>query len=69
MSTFEGHAKSLAELYVFYQRLYDDHPLMAKYVNNAGYRILRQTKKYKSNSEKVRQQAQAEFSKEKQLLA
>lgn len=68
MSTFAGHAKSLAELYVYYKRLYVDHPVLATYVNNAGHRILRQTEKYKSNSSAVRAQAQSEFSKEKQLL-
>ena len=68
MSAFVGHAKSLAEQYVFYKRLYDDHPIMAKYVNNAGFRILKQTQKYKANSSTVRAQAEAEFQKEKQLL-
>jgi hypothetical protein len=70
MSEFKGHAKSLADLYVYYQRLETDgfYPLLGKYVKNASYRILGQTKKYAQESGSVRAMARAEFSKEKALL-
>lgn len=71
MSEFKGHAKSLADLYVYYQRLNTDgfYPLLGKYVKSTSYRILGQTKKYAQESGSVRAMAQAEFSKEKALLA
>ena len=76
MSTFKGNAKSLAEQYVFYQRLLTDtyengqliYPKLGKYVQNASYRILDQTRKYAADASAVRAQAQAEFAKEKALL-
>lgn len=70
MSNFVGHAKSLSEQYVFYQRLNTDgyYPTLGKYVRNASQRILGQTKKYNSDSSAIRAQAQAEFAKEKALL-
>ena len=42
MSTFKGHAKSLGEQYVFYQRLKTDgyYPKLSQYVSNASYRII-----------------------------
>lgn len=70
MSTFKGHAKSLSGQYVYYQRLKSDgyYPKLAKYVQNASYRILGQTEKYSADASAVRAQAQAEFAKEKILL-
>ena len=70
MSTFKGHAKSLSEQYVFYQRLKTDgyYPKLGEYVSNAAYRILGQTRKYAADASTVRAQAQAEFAKEKTLL-
>lgn len=70
MSTFKGHAKSLSEQYVFYQRLKTDgyYPKLSQYVSNASYRIFTQTKKYAADASAVRAQAQAEFAKEKMLL-
>ena len=76
MSTFKGHAKSLGEQYVFYQRLLTDRDKngqlfylnLGKYVSSTSYRILSQTKKYAADASAVRAQAQAEFSKEKMLL-
>ena len=76
MSTFKGHAKSLSELYVFYQRLKTDkypngqliYPKLGQYVQNASLRILDQTRKYAVDASAVRAQAQAEFTKEKMLL-
>ena len=70
MSTFKGHAKSLGEQYVFYQRLKTDgyYPKLSQYVSNASYRIYTQTKKYAADASAVRAQAQAEFAKEKMLL-
>lgn len=70
MSEFKGHAKSLADLYVYYKRLNTDgfYPFLGKYVRNASYRILGQTKKYAQESGSVRAMAQAEFTKEKALL-
>lgn len=70
MSTFKGHAKSLSEQYVFYQRLKTDgyYPKLSQYVSNASYRIYTQTKKYAADASAVRAQAQAEFAKEKMLL-
>lgn len=71
MSQFRGHAKSLSELYVFYQRLNTDgfYPTLGKYVQYASYRILHQTRKYASESDSVRTMAMAEFQKEKRLLS
>lgn len=70
MSTFKGHAKSLSEQYVFYQRLKTDgyYPKLSQFVSNASYRIFTQTKKYAADASAVRAQAQAEFAKEKMLL-
>lgn len=70
MSTFKGHAKSLGEQYVFYQRLKTDgyYPKLSQYVSNASYRIYTQTQKYAADASAVRAQAQAEFAKEKMLL-
>ena len=70
MSTFKGHAKSLGDQYVFYQRLKTDgyYPRLSQYVSNASYRIYTQTKKYAADASAVRAQAQAEFAKEKMLL-
>ena len=70
MAVFEGHAKSLSQLYVFYQRLNTDgfYPKLGQYVSNACSRILGQTQKYKADSSAARSQAQAEFTKEKALL-
>ena len=70
MSTFKGHAKSLSEFYVFYQRLKSDgyYPKLTKYVTSAADRILKQTQKYVADASAVRSQAQAEFMKEKMLL-
>ena len=70
MSTFKGHAKSLGEQYVFYQRLKTDgyYPKLSQFVSNASYRIYTQTKKYAADASAVRAQAQAEFAKEKMLL-
>ena len=76
MSTFKGHAKSLGEQYVFYQRLLTDrdtngnlfYPKLGKYISNASYRIYTQTQKYAADASAVRAQAQAEFTKEKMLL-
>ena len=70
MSTFKGHAKSLGEQYVFYQRLKTDgyYPKLSQYVSNASYRIYTQTQKYAADASAVRAQAQAEFVKEKMLL-
>ena len=70
MAVFEGHAKSLSQLYVFYKRLNKDgyHPKLGEYVSNACARILGQTQKYKADSSAVRAQAQAEFTKERMLL-
>ena len=70
MSTFKGHAKSLGEQYVFYQRLKTDgyYPRLSQYVSNASYRIYTQTKKYAADASAVRAQAKAEFAKEKMLL-
>lgn len=71
MSQFRGHAKSLSELYVFYQRLNTDgyYPTLGKYVRYASKRILRQTEKYSDESDSVRAMAKAEFQKEKRLLS
>lgn len=70
MAVFEGHAKSLSQLYVFYKRLNTDgyYPKLGEYVSNACSRILGQTQKYKADSSAVRAQAQAELAKEKALL-
>lgn len=70
MAVFEGHAKSLSQLYVFYQRLNTDgfYPKLGQYVSSTCSRILGQTQKYKADSSAVRAQAQAEFTKEKALL-
>lgn len=70
MSTFKGHAKSLEEQYVFYQRLKTDgyYPKLSQYVSSASYRIYTQTQKYSADTSAVRAQAQAEFTKEKMLL-
>lgn len=70
MAVFDGHAKSLSQLYVFYKRLNTDgyYPKLGEYVSNACTRILGQTEKYKANSSVVRAQAQAEFTKERMLL-
>ena len=61
MSQFRGHAKSLSELYVFYQRLNTDgfYPTLGKYVRYASFRILDQTKRYADESESVYRMARA----------
>lgn len=71
MSNFEGHAKSLSQLYVYYKRLNTDgyYPTLGEYAENASYRILGQTSKYAQDSSSVRAMAKAEFSKEKKLLS
>lgn len=71
MSQFRGHAKSLSELYVFYQRLNTDgfYPTLGKYVRYASFRILDQTERYAGESESVYRMARAEFQKEKNLLS
>lgn len=70
MAVFNGHAKSLSQLYVFYDRLKTDsrHPKLGEYVSNACSRILEQTQKYRADSSLVRQQARSEFNKERALL-
>ena len=70
MSNFIGHAKSLSDGYVYYERLLTDnyYPTLGKYVKFASLRILEQTLKYNQNGQSVRQQAKAEFAKEKELL-
>ena len=70
MNQFRGHAKSLSELYVFYQRLNTDgfYPTLGKYVQYASLRILNQTEKYSNESDSVYAMAKAEFRKEKMLL-
>lgn len=71
MPEFKGKAKSLAELYVYYQRLSTDgfYPTLSKYVNYAGQRMVHQTYKYSNDARAVRAMAQAEFKKEKNILS
>lgn len=71
MPEFKGKAKSLEELYVYYQRLKTDgfYPTLSKYVNYAGQRITSQTYRYSDDARAVRAMARAEFNKEKALLS
>lgn len=71
MPEFKGTAKSLAELYVYYQRLSTDgyYPKLSEYVNYAATRIVGQTYRYSNDARAVRAMAQSEFKKEKTILS